>query len=50
VLGVMSDVKCIRGVPVPSCVAMRVTRQLDTWHAGTITCCDVGDMAIGYVA
>jgi hypothetical protein len=50
VLGVISDGKCIRGVPVPSCVVMWVTWQLDTWRAGAITCCDVGDMVIGYVA
>jgi hypothetical protein len=49
-LGIMNDVKCIRGVPVPSCVAMRVTWQLDTWRAGAITCCDVDDKGIGYVA
>jgi hypothetical protein len=23
---------------------------VDPWRAGAITCCDVGDMAIGYVA
>jgi hypothetical protein len=50
VLGVMSDGKCIRGVSVPSCVVMWVIWQLDTWRAGDITCCDVGDMVIGYVA
>jgi hypothetical protein len=50
VLGVMSDGKCIRGVPVPSCVAMWVTWQLYSWRAGAITCCDVGDMVTGYVA
>jgi hypothetical protein len=50
VLGVMSDRKCMRGVPVSSCVVMWVTWQLDTWRAGAITCCDVGDMVIGYVA
>jgi hypothetical protein len=50
VLGVMSDGKCIRGVPVPSCVVMWVTWQLDTWRSGAIICCDVGDMVIGYVA
>jgi hypothetical protein len=50
VLGVMSDRKSIRGVPVPSCVVMLVTWQLDMWRTGAITCCDVGDMVIGYVA
>jgi hypothetical protein len=42
VLGEMSDGKCIRGVPVPSCVVMWVTWQLDTWRTGAITFCDVG--------
>jgi hypothetical protein len=50
VLDVMSDERCIRGVPVPSCAAMWVTWQLDMWRAGAITCCDVGVMAIEYVA
>jgi hypothetical protein len=50
VLGVMSDGKCIRGVPVPSCVVMLVTWKLDTARAGAITCCDVVDIVIGYVA
>jgi hypothetical protein len=46
VLGVMSDGKCIRGVPLPSCVVMWKTWQLDTCRTGAITCCDVGDMVI----
>jgi hypothetical protein len=50
VLGVLIDGKCIRGVPVPSRVVMWLTWQLDTWRAGAITCCDVSDLVIGYVA
>jgi hypothetical protein len=50
VLGVMSDGKWIRGVSLPSRVVMCVTWQLDTWRVVAITCCDVCDMAIGYVA
>jgi hypothetical protein len=45
VLGVMSDGKCIRGVPVPSCFVMWVTWQLDTRRSGDITYDDLGDLA-----
>jgi hypothetical protein len=34
VLGVMSDGKWIRGVPLPSGVVVWVSWQLDTWRAG----------------
>jgi hypothetical protein len=46
VLGVMSDKKWVRGVPLPSRVVMRVTWQLDMWRAVAITYCDVCDMAM----
>jgi hypothetical protein len=49
VLGLMSDGKWIRGVPVPSHVVMWVTWYLDTWRSGAITYCDVGDMAMEYL-
>jgi hypothetical protein len=49
VLGVMSDGKWTRGVPLPSRVVMWVTWHLDTWRAVAITYCDVGDMAMEYV-
>jgi hypothetical protein len=50
VLGVVSDGNCIRGVTVPSRNLMCVTWQSDTWRNGAITYCDVGDMAMEYVA
>jgi hypothetical protein len=50
VLRVMSDGNWIRGVMVPSRLAMWVAWQRSTWRDGAITHCDVGDMAMEYVA
>jgi hypothetical protein len=50
VLGVMSDGNWIRGVTVPSHIVMWVTWQWNKWRNGAITYCDVGDLAIEYVA
>jgi hypothetical protein len=50
VLGVMSDGNWIRGVTAPSHIVMWVTWQWNTWRNGAITYCDVGDLAIEYVA
>jgi hypothetical protein len=49
-LGVMNYGNWIRGLTVPSCIVMWVTWQLDTWRNTAITYCDVGDMAMEYVA
>jgi hypothetical protein len=50
VLGVMSDGNWIRGLTLPSRVVMWVTWETDTWRNGPMKYCDVGDMAMEYVA
>jgi hypothetical protein len=50
VLGVMSDINGIRGLMVPSRIVMWVTWQWNTWRDGAITYCNVGDIAMKYVA
>jgi hypothetical protein len=50
VLGVVNDGNWIHGVAIPSRIKMWVTWQLDTWRKGAITYCNIGDMAMEYVA